>query len=111
MSNFILDIWHKADRAAAATARTRRKILKLAEDERMAALVKTGEIVKIEKNVPMFLNVNGHSICPGKYIAPFVCYAKDGTRTIVDPDAKKMRHYIHDLVAALYGVVIKETIG
>lgn len=108
---FTLSCFHKTNRAEAATARTRRKILRLAENERIAALIKTGEIIKVEKNIPFYLNVNGKSICPGKYIAPFVAYTKDGKRIVVDPDAKKMRHYIHDLVAALHDVVIQETIG
>ena len=58
--------------------------------------VKTGEIVKWERQVPYvlqekFVNFEGKNILPIKYIADYVVHWKDGTYTVFDvkgnPDA------------------------
>jgi hypothetical protein len=106
MKNFRLDFWHKK-LTILSTTRTANKIARIAAEE---AIKKIAGVVKVDRNIFFGLNVNGKSICPGKYIAPMVAYFQDGSRIIVDPNVNKMRKYICDLTKAIYDVEIVKSL-
>lgn len=109
MSNFRLNFWHKTKRIEPATARTRNKLLLIAEEGRIKELLNDGEIIKYDKNVSFPLTVSGNEI--GVYKADFVTYNQDGTRTVIEVRSTGKRAWQRKLMVTLYDIIIVQTIG